>query len=96
MDLNDHGDAAAARLHAAKGLGFTIGSDLNDRISLVNTEVWSGHEEANLSISKGLDAEDQDALARHQPVLLRTEQAARARVAAVHHARTTWARPRPG
>ena len=59
MDLNDHGDAAAARLHAARGLGFTIGSDLNDRISLVNVAVWTGHEEANLSISKALDAEDQ-------------------------------------
>ncbi|THD53542.1 hypothetical protein [Phenylobacterium sp.] len=59
MDLNDHGDLAAARSHAARGLGFGAGSDLEDRISLVNAEVWSGHDEAVLAISKILDHDDQ-------------------------------------
>jgi len=62
MDLNYHGDAASARLHASKGLGFGPGSDLSDRISLVNTEIWSGHEQANLDISKELGAEVQKRL----------------------------------
>ena len=62
MDLNDHGDAATARLHASKGKGFGAGSDLSDGISLVNTEVWSGHEEADLSISRELDHEAQKRL----------------------------------
>ena len=62
MDLNDHGDAVAARIHAAKGFGFNAGADLSDRISLVNTEVWSGHEEEDLAISKLLEAEAQKRL----------------------------------
>ncbi|HEV7385791.1 MAG TPA: hypothetical protein VGN89_12985, partial [Phenylobacterium sp.] len=62
MDLNDHGDLAAARSHGAKGLGFGAGSDLSDHISLVNAEVWSGHDEAVLSISKILDHDDQKRL----------------------------------
>ena len=55
MDLNDHGDPATAQRHAAQGLGFGAGSDFDDRISLVNTAVWSGHAEAVLAISKTLD-----------------------------------------
>jgi tetratricopeptide (TPR) repeat protein len=55
MDLNNHGDTASAQMHADKGLGYGAGSDLSDQISLVNTAVWSGHEEANLAISKVLD-----------------------------------------
>jgi tetratricopeptide (TPR) repeat protein len=62
MDLNDHGDSAAARLHAGRGVGFGAGSDLSDHISLVNTEVWSGHEEADLAISVKLYAEVQKRL----------------------------------
>jgi tetratricopeptide (TPR) repeat protein len=62
MDLNAHGDLAAARRHAAKGLGFGAGSDLGDRISMVNTEVWSGHDEAVLAISRTLDHDDQQRL----------------------------------
>jgi hypothetical protein len=62
LDLNDHGDIASARMHAARGLGFGAGSDLDDRISLVNTEVWSGHDEAVLAISKVLDRDDQKRL----------------------------------
>jgi tetratricopeptide (TPR) repeat protein len=58
-DLDDHGDLASARSHAAKGLGFGPGSDLSDRISMVNTAVWSGHDEAVLAISKILDHDDQ-------------------------------------
>jgi tetratricopeptide (TPR) repeat protein len=62
MDLNEHGDLAAARTHAARGLGFGAGPDLADRISLVNAEVWSGRDEAVLSISKTLDHDDQQRL----------------------------------
>ncbi len=62
MDLNDHGDLAAARSHGAQGLGFGAGSDLSDHISLVNAEVWSGHDEAVLAISKTLDREVQKRL----------------------------------
>ncbi|MFI4950998.1 MAG: tetratricopeptide repeat protein [Caulobacterales bacterium] len=62
MDLNHHGDLAAARAHAAKGLGFGDGSDLSDNISLVNAEVWSGHDEAVLAISRTLDRETQKRL----------------------------------
>jgi tetratricopeptide (TPR) repeat protein len=59
MTLNDLGDAAAARRLAAKGLGYSPGSDINDRITLVNTEIWSGDEAADLAISRTLDREDQ-------------------------------------
>lgn len=62
MDLNEHGDLAAARAHGARGLGFGAGPDLADRISLVNAEVWSGHDEAVLSLSKTLDHDDQQRL----------------------------------
>ncbi len=57
MDLNDHGDVASARLHAARGLGFTPGADIEDRISLVAIAVWSGHEEADLQSSKLIELE---------------------------------------
>jgi hypothetical protein len=62
MDLNDHGDLASARSHGAKGLGFGTGSDLDDEISLVNTAVWSGDEEAVRAISIILDRESQKRL----------------------------------
>ncbi|MBS0361042.1 MAG: hypothetical protein JSR98_06655 [Proteobacteria bacterium] len=61
-DLDDHGDLASARSHAAKGLGFGPGSDLSDHISMVNAAVWSGHDEAVLAISKLLDHDDQKRL----------------------------------
>jgi hypothetical protein len=59
IELNDLGDAAAARRYAGLGLGYGAGSDLNDRISLVNAEIWSGHEEADLALSLELDRDDQ-------------------------------------
>ena len=62
LDLNDHGDVASALAHAGRGLGFGPGSDLKDRISLVNTSVWSGHDEANLELSRVVDAESQQRL----------------------------------
>jgi tetratricopeptide (TPR) repeat protein len=51
MELNDRGDPVAAARHSAMGIGYSPGSDLNARISQVNTEVWSGHEEGNLKLS---------------------------------------------
>ena len=59
MDVNDRGDVAAARLHASKGLGFTPGSDIMDRIGVVNTAVWSGDEETDLQVSRLIQAETQ-------------------------------------
>jgi hypothetical protein len=59
LDLNYHGDAAQARRHSALGMGFGGGSDLNDYIAKVNTEVWSGHEQQDLEISRKLDAMSQ-------------------------------------
>jgi tetratricopeptide (TPR) repeat protein len=59
LDVNDHGDVAAARLHVGKGLGFTAGSDIEDRISIVNTAVWSGQEETDVQNSKILRVETQ-------------------------------------
>jgi tetratricopeptide (TPR) repeat protein len=56
MDINDHGDAASARLHGAKGLGFGAGSDLSDRISMVSIAVWTGEDEPSLNISELLEA----------------------------------------
>ena len=62
MDLTDRGDPRTATLHANQGLGFGAGSDLSDRISLVNTAVWSGHDQANLELSRILDVEAQKRL----------------------------------
>lgn len=62
IELNDLGDAASSRRYAGLALGYGAGSDLNDRISLVNVEVWSGHEEADLALSRKLDRDDQTRL----------------------------------
>jgi hypothetical protein len=62
MELNDRGNAAAARIFASRGMGYGAGSDLNDHIAFVNTEVWSGHEEADLNVSKALEIESRDRL----------------------------------
>ena len=53
MDVNDHGDLASARIHYAKGLGFSPESDLEDRISLISSAIWSGDEETNVAQSRG-------------------------------------------
>jgi tetratricopeptide (TPR) repeat protein len=59
MDVNDHGDVASAQRHSAKGLGYGPGSDIEDRISLVNTAVWSGREETDLIQSRIIEIESQ-------------------------------------
>ena len=63
MDINDHGDAVSAEAHSGRGLGFGAGSDMVDRISVVAVAVWSGHEEANLAVSRTLYADSQHRLA---------------------------------
>ncbi len=55
MDITDHGDAAAALRHAALGRSPGRGSDTNDQIAIVNTAVWTGHEEADWAWSKTLE-----------------------------------------
>jgi hypothetical protein len=62
MELNERGNAAAARSYASRGLGYGAGSDLNDHIAMVNTDVWSGHEEADLNVSKAIDLESRTRL----------------------------------
>ena len=51
MDITDHGDPVAALRHAALGRSPGHGSDINDQIAIVNTNVWIGHEEADLAYS---------------------------------------------
>ena len=62
MELNDRGNAAVARSYAGHGMGYGAGSDLNDHIAMVNTEVWSGHEEADLELSKAIEVESRTRL----------------------------------
>ena len=62
MDINDHGDAAAAADHSGRGLGFGAGSDMIDRISQVAVAVWSSHDETNLTVSRRLFADSQHRL----------------------------------
>jgi len=51
MDITDHGDPVAALRHAALGRSPGHGSDINDQIAIVNTNVWIGHEEADFAYS---------------------------------------------
>jgi tetratricopeptide (TPR) repeat protein len=62
MDITDHGDAPAALRHAALGRSPGRGSDINDQIAIVNTAVWTGHEEADLAWSKALATDAQKRL----------------------------------
>ena len=62
MDITDHGDPAAALRHAALGRSPGRGSDINDQIAFVNTNVWTGHEEADLAYSKSLAKDAQKRL----------------------------------
>ena len=55
MDITDHGDPSAALRHAALGRSPGRGSDVNDQIAIVNTSVWTGHEEADWTWSKTLE-----------------------------------------
>jgi tetratricopeptide (TPR) repeat protein len=62
MDITDHGDPAAALRHAALGRSPGRGSDINDQIAIVNTNVWIGHEEADLAYSRTLAKDAQKRL----------------------------------
>ncbi|HEY5411428.1 MAG TPA: hypothetical protein VIJ94_11960 [Caulobacteraceae bacterium] len=55
FELNDYGDANAARVHAKQGLGFTPGGTVRADIALIGEEVWSGHDEQALKYSRDLD-----------------------------------------
>jgi hypothetical protein len=62
MDITDHGDPAAALRHAALGRSPGRGSDINDQVAVVNTAVWTGHEEEDLVWSKTLAKDAQTRL----------------------------------
>jgi tetratricopeptide (TPR) repeat protein len=68
LDVNDHGDVASARLHAARGLGYGPGSDIEDRIGIVNTAVWAGDEETDLVNSRILQVETRTRAPDSSPV----------------------------
>jgi hypothetical protein len=55
FNLNDYGDADAARIHAKQGLGYTEGSAVLADIALIGAEVWSGHDQQALTYSQDLD-----------------------------------------
>jgi len=55
IELNDRGDPAAAQRHAALSTGYGGGSDVNGVISQLNAQIWSGHEEQDLQLSKALE-----------------------------------------
>ncbi len=56
FDVNDRGDAKAARAHAKQALGFTEGATVRADIALIGQEVWSGHDEQALESSRDLDS----------------------------------------
>ena len=62
MDITDHGDPVAGRRHAALGRSPGRGSDIMDQVALVNTAVWTGHEEVDLAYSKTLARDAQKRL----------------------------------
>jgi tetratricopeptide (TPR) repeat protein len=62
MDITDHGDPVAALHHAALGRSPGHGSDINDQIAIVNTNVWIGHEEADFVYSRSLAKDAQKRL----------------------------------
>lgn len=68
IDLNNHGNARAARQNAALGQGFGKGSDINDMITQVNVAVWSGDEEGDLADSRWLAAMTQERLPDTSPL----------------------------
>ncbi len=55
FDLNDHGDPKTALAHAKQGLGFSEGATVKADISLINAEIWSGHDEQALKYSEDMD-----------------------------------------
>jgi len=55
FDINDRGDAEAARRHALLARGHSAAVDVDADIALISAEVWSGHDESALRYSKDLD-----------------------------------------
>ena len=55
FDINDRGDAQAARRHGLLARGYSAAVDVDADIALIAAEVWSGHDEAALRYSKDLD-----------------------------------------
>jgi hypothetical protein len=59
MDINDRGDAAAARLHGLQALAQGGSVAVDAEIALVSAEVWSGHDQKSLLYSIDLAARSQ-------------------------------------
>jgi hypothetical protein len=59
MDTNDHGDAAAARIHGLQALAQGGSAAVDAEIALVSEEEWSGHDQKSLLYSIDLDARSQ-------------------------------------
>jgi tetratricopeptide (TPR) repeat protein len=55
FNLNDYGDANAARVHAKQGMGFSEGATVRADIAVIGAEVWSGHDEQALKYAQDLD-----------------------------------------
>ncbi len=55
-DVYDHGDLAAARVHANHALGFSRGAKVLAEIELVAVSVWSGHDEETWAETKIVNA----------------------------------------
>ena len=58
-DLNDHGDIPAARAHARQALALGGDSIVQAEIAVVGEEVWSGHDETALGVSRALQIKAQ-------------------------------------
>jgi len=59
MDINDHGDAAAARDHGLKALAQGGSPTVDAEIALVSEEQWSGHDQKELVYAIDLEARSQ-------------------------------------
>ncbi len=59
LDLNDHGDTPAARLHALSAMAQGGGSIVEAEISAVGEEIWSGHDQKALEYSVDLETRSQ-------------------------------------
>jgi len=59
MDINDHGDVPAARIHGLAALAEGGSATVDAEIALVSEEIWSGHDELALKYSIDLAAKSQ-------------------------------------
>ncbi len=59
FDLNDRGDLASSRTHARQALAYGGDSTVEAEIAMVSPEVWSGHDQAALDVSRGLQRQAQ-------------------------------------